>query len=59
MITLRQAEAICHKSAITLEEVSELQDIQLHILTFEDVNNKKLQRLSRLIDKKVSDFFGL
>ena len=59
MITLRQAEAICHKSVITLEEVSELQNIQLHILAFEDEDNKKVQRLYRLIDKKVNEFFGL
>jgi hypothetical protein len=59
MITLRQAEAICHKSVITLEEVSELQNIQIHIVRYESSDNKKLQRLSRLIDKKVGDFFGL
>lgn len=58
MITLRQAEAICRKREITEQDVKDLQKVQLHIAAYEDEENKRIKRLCRLIDKKISDFFG-
>lgn len=59
MITFVQAEAILRKSEVTLKEIEGLNDLNIHILNYEDGDNKKLQRLSRRIEKKVGDFFGL
>lgn len=59
MITFVQAEAILRKSEVTLKEIEGLNDLNIHILNYENEDNKKLQRLSRLIDKKIGDFFGL
>ena len=59
MITFVQAEAILRKSEVTLEEIEGLNDLNIHILNYEDGDNKKLQRLSRRIEKKVRDFFGI
>lgn len=58
MITLRQAEAICRKREITLQDVENLQSIQHHIAAHEDEDNSRIRNLSRRIDKKISDFFG-
>ncbi len=58
MITLRQAEAICRKKEITLQDVENLQKVQLHIAAYEDEENQRIKRLSNRIDKKISDFFG-
>lgn len=59
MITFVQAEAILRKSEVTLKEIEGLNDLNIHILNYENEDNKKLQRLSRRIEKKVGDFFGL
>lgn len=59
MITFVQAEAILRKSEVTLKEIEGLNDLNIHILNYEDGDNKKLQRLSRRIEKKVGEFFNI
>jgi hypothetical protein len=59
MITFVQAEAILRKSEVTLKEIEGLNDLNFHILNYEDGDNKKLQRLSRRIEKKVEEFFNV
>lgn len=58
MITLRVAESICSRGINNSQEVDQLRELQMHIIAFEDESNKRVEKLYRLIDKAINDFFG-
>lgn len=58
MITLHVAESICSRGINNSQEVDQLRELQMHIIAFEDGSNKRVEKLYRLIDEAINDFFG-